>query len=81
MPTDSGHFSGTTTCFPWWRPSGPWVWRTSASSLCLFVRFFDNHGLLNLVDRPQWYTLKAVRSYIPPITARYRDRLRPVPLR
>jgi predicted NAD/FAD-binding protein len=44
--------------------------------LPFFVRFFDNHGLLNLVDRPQWYTLKGgSRSYIPPITARYRDRL------
>lgn len=44
--------------------------------LPFFVRFFDNHGLLNLVNRPQWYTIiGGSRSYIPPITARYRDRL------
>jgi predicted NAD/FAD-binding protein len=44
--------------------------------LPFFVRFFDNHGLLNLVDRPQWYTITGgSRSYIPKITARYQDRI------
>ncbi|MEX1297897.1 MAG: FAD-dependent oxidoreductase, partial [Desulfotignum sp.] len=44
--------------------------------LPFFVRFFDNHGLLNLVDRPQWYTITGgSRSYIPNITARYQDRI------
>jgi uncharacterized protein len=40
--------------------------------LAFFVRFFDNHGLLNLVDRPQWYTVTGgSRSYVPKLTARY----------
>jgi uncharacterized protein len=44
--------------------------------LPFFVRFFDNHGLLNLVDRPQWYTITGgSRSYIPKITARFADRI------
>ncbi|MDZ7665498.1 MAG: FAD-dependent oxidoreductase [Desulfotignum sp.] len=44
--------------------------------LPFFVRFFDNHGLLNLVDRPQWFTITGgSRSYIPKITARYQDRI------
>ncbi|MDT8377965.1 MAG: FAD-dependent oxidoreductase [Desulfotignum sp.] len=44
--------------------------------LPFFVRFFDNHGLLNLLDRPQWYTITGgSRSYIPHITARYQDRI------
>ncbi|MCF8077147.1 MAG: FAD-dependent oxidoreductase [Desulfotignum sp.] len=44
--------------------------------LPFFVRFFDNHGLLNLVDRPQWYTITGgSRSYIPKITARFTDRI------
>ncbi len=37
--------------------------------------FFDNHGLLNLVDRPQWYTITAGPSHIPKITARFADRI------
>ncbi len=44
--------------------------------LLFFVRFFENHGLLNLVDRPQWFTITGgSRSYIPKITARYQDRI------
>ncbi|MFU8770223.1 MAG: NAD(P)/FAD-dependent oxidoreductase, partial [Desulfotignum sp.] len=44
--------------------------------LAFFVRFFDNHGLLNLVDRPQWYTVTGgSRSYVPKLTARYARQL------
>ncbi len=40
--------------------------------LSFFVRFFDNHGLLDLVDRPQWYTIKGgSSSYIDPLTANF----------
>ncbi|MCG6931111.1 MAG: FAD-dependent oxidoreductase [Desulfofustis sp.] len=45
--------------------------------LDFFVRFFDNHGLLNLVDRPQWYTIKGgSSSYIKPLTAAFKERIR-----
>lgn len=45
--------------------------------LDFFVRFFDNHGLLNIVNRPQWYTIKGgSSSYIAPLTNSFRDRIR-----
>ena len=45
--------------------------------LQFFVRFFENHGLLNLVDRPQWYTIVGgSRAYIAPLSAPFRDSVR-----
>ena len=45
--------------------------------LGFFVRFFDNHGLLDLTNRPQWYTINGgSSSYIEPLTAGFRDRIR-----
>lgn len=39
-----------------------------------FLRFFNNHGLLNIVDRPQWYVLKGgSRSYVPHLSAAVAD--------
>ncbi len=44
--------------------------------LQFFVRFFDNHGLLNIANRPQWYTIKGGSSnYIPPLTETFKDRI------
>ena len=45
--------------------------------LQFFVRFFDNHGLLNIVNRPQWNTIiGGSSSYIEPLTAPFKDRIR-----
>jgi predicted NAD/FAD-binding protein len=45
--------------------------------LQFFVRFFENHGLLNLVDRPQWYTIVGgSRAYIAPLSAPFRGSVR-----
>ncbi|BHH85980.1 NAD(P)/FAD-dependent oxidoreductase [Desulforhopalus sp. 52FAK] len=45
--------------------------------LQFFVRFFDNHGLLNIINRPQWYTIiGGSSSYIKPLTAPFKDRIR-----
>ncbi|MDC3058332.1 FAD-dependent oxidoreductase [Litorivicinus sp.] len=42
-----------------------------------FIRFFKNHGLLSVTDRPQWYTLPGgSRSYIEPLTVSFRERIR-----
>ncbi len=42
-----------------------------------FVRFFKNHGLLDLQGRPQWYVVKGgSRSYVEAITPPFRDRIR-----
>jgi uncharacterized protein len=45
--------------------------------LDFFVRFFDNHGLLDLNNRPQWYTIGGGSSgYITPLTAPFRKKIR-----
>lgn len=45
--------------------------------LQFFVRFFENHGLLNIVNRPQWYTIiGGSSSYIEPLTAPFTDRIK-----
>ena len=39
-----------------------------------FVRFFHNHGLLQVADRPQWYTVRGgSREYVDRICSRLRD--------
>ncbi|WP_298719217.1 FAD-dependent oxidoreductase [uncultured Oceanisphaera sp.] len=55
------------------------IWSSSLADsrdfpLAFFLRFFNHHGLLNLVDRPQWYVVQGgSRSYIPALTAPLRD--------
>lgn len=42
--------------------------------LGFFLRFFANHGLLNVADRPQWHTIIGGSSaYIKPLTAGFAD--------
>lgn len=44
--------------------------------LHFFVKFFDNHGLLNVVNRPQWRSIiGGSSSYIAPLTASFKDRI------
>jgi predicted NAD/FAD-binding protein len=44
--------------------------------LNFFVRFFDNHGLLDIANRPQWYTIKGgSSSYIEPFTRAFADKI------
>lgn len=42
-----------------------------------FVRFFKNHGLLQVKNRPQWRVLKGgSQSYLPPLCAPFNDNIR-----
>jgi uncharacterized protein len=42
----------------------------------VFVRFFDNHGLLTLNDQPQWYTVQGgSREYVRRLTAGFGHRI------
>ena len=42
-----------------------------------FVRFFDNHGFLEVDDRPQWLTVTGgSRAYVAQLIAPFRDRVR-----
>lgn len=58
------------------------IWSTSLEAsanfpLSFFLKFFNNHGLLNVTNRPQWYTLiGGSNQYIEPLTASFKDRIR-----
>lgn len=42
-----------------------------------FVRFFANHGMLQVHGRPQWFTVRGgSRSYLDPLARSFRDRIR-----
>lgn len=44
--------------------------------LQFFIRFFENHGLLDITNRPQWYTIEGgSSSYIDPLIAGFHDRI------
>jgi len=41
-----------------------------------FVKFFHNHGLLNIADRPQWYVVPGgSRSYLAPLCQSFADNI------
>lgn len=62
-------------------PMGAAIWSSGAATmdrfpLQFFVRFFRNHGLLDLRNRPQWRVIAGgSHNYIPALTAPYRDRI------
>lgn len=45
--------------------------------ILFFARFFKNHGLLSITDRPQWKVLiGGSRQYLEPITEEFKDNIR-----
>ncbi|MBN8115127.1 FAD-dependent oxidoreductase, partial [Vibrio vulnificus] len=69
----SGYF-----CENYILPMGAAIWSSSladmrAFPLTFFLRFFLNHGLLDITDRPQWYVIEGgSRAYIEPLTKGFR---------
>jgi len=63
-------------------PMGAAIWSMSMADMLgfplqLFVRFFKNHGLLSINNRPQWRVIEGGSSaYIEPLTASFRERIR-----
>ena len=63
-------------------PMGCAIWSaTSAEMLsypaAAFIRFHDNHGLLQLTNRPAWETVTGgSRNYVTRLTAAFADRIR-----
>lgn len=59
-------------------PMGAAIWSTTAADmraypLQAFIRFFVNHGLVQLADRPQWRTVKGgSREYVSRIAAQFK---------
>lgn len=54
-------------------PMGAAIWSSSLEQMeqfqfHFFVKFFHNHGLLNIADRPQWYVVPGgSRNYLAPL--------------
>ena len=45
--------------------------------LQFFLKFFLNHGLLDIKNRPQWYAVKGgSKAYIDPMTSGFKDQIR-----
>ncbi len=62
-------------------PMGSAIWSASVDSMLamplqFFVRFFHNHGLLTVNDRPQWRVIEGgSRNYLEPLTRAFADRI------
>ncbi|WP_172953256.1 NAD(P)/FAD-dependent oxidoreductase [Vibrio fujianensis] len=63
-------------------PMGAAIWSSSLADmrvfpLGFFLRFFLNHGLLEVANRPQWYVIQGgSRSYITPLTKGFQQQIR-----
>ncbi len=63
-------------------PMGAAIWSSSLEGMdafpaLFFIRFFKNHGLLSVKNRPQWYTVTGgSRSYLPKLTQPYKDSIK-----
>ena len=63
-------------------PMGAAIWSMSLADMLkfplqFFVRFFKNHGLLSVSNRPQWCVIEGgSSSYIAPLTRSFREQIR-----
>jgi len=63
-------------------PMGAAIWSADPELMYqfpagFFIRFFHNHGLLSVNDRPQWYVIKGgSREYVKKLIAPFVDRIR-----
>lgn len=63
-------------------PMASAVWSADPKQIFRFpaefiLRFWENHGFLEIDDRPQWYVISGgSRSYIPPLTANFKDHIK-----
>jgi len=62
-------------------PIGAAVWSTSPTNMMdipaiFFIRFFENHGMLQILDRPKWWVIKGgSKSYVEKIIKNFKDRI------
>ena len=63
-------------------PMGAAIWSSPPHKMMnfpayFFIRFFNNHGMLNVNDRPLWYVIKnGSNSYVEKLTKGFKDRIR-----
>ena len=62
-------------------PMGAAIWSTAAKKTTempavFYIRFFKNHGLLQIFNRPQWFVIKGgSKAYIPKIIAGFKNKI------
>ncbi|OOE88018.1 NAD(P)/FAD-dependent oxidoreductase [Salinivibrio sharmensis] len=62
-------------------PMGAAIWSSTLSDmrgfpLSFFLRFFQNHGLLDITNRPQWYVIPGgSREYVKKLTPAFEDKI------
>lgn len=62
-------------------PMGAAIWSTSLNAmaqfeLAFFIRFFYNHGLLDITNRPQWYVIPGgSKQYIEPLLGELKNKV------
>ena len=63
-------------------PMGAAIWSTTVAEMMRFpatsfIRFFHNHGLLQVRDRPQWRTVSGgSREYVARVSDSFKDKVR-----
>ncbi len=63
-------------------PIGAAIWSTSPSNMLnipaiFFIRFFENHGLLQILNRPNWWVIKGgSKQYVKKIIERFENKIR-----
>jgi predicted NAD/FAD-binding protein len=63
-------------------PMGSAIWSADPARFLqfpatAFVRFFANHGILNVIDQPRWRVISGgSRQYVAPLAQPFRDRIR-----
>ena len=63
-------------------PMAAAIWSTGSSDVRefpakSFIRFFVNHGLMQIRNRPQWYTVKGgSRNYVEKLSAGFKDKIK-----
>lgn len=63
-------------------PMGSAIWSTSYTQMMdfpaqFFIRFFANHGLLSVTERPDWYVIEGgSRAYVDKLVNGFRDKIR-----
>ncbi|MDG3087670.1 FAD-dependent oxidoreductase [Vibrio hannami] len=63
-------------------PMGAAIWSSTIADIrkfpmMFFMRFFRNHGLLDVKNRPQWHVIKGgSNSYVEPMTREFKDKIK-----
>ena len=63
-------------------PMGSAIWSASPKQMFdfpskFFIRFFHNHGMLSVSNRPEWRVIKGgSQAYVEKLTASFRDKIR-----